>query len=342
MKYIKGFDGLRALSIILVLLSHLNSRQFLPNYPYIRDQFWLLISGETGVLIFFNLSGFLITLILIKEKKETGDIKFKRFFIKRFLRLFPPFLFFCLGILTLRQLNLLDFTTEGFLLSFFYLYNYTPTAFYHNELVHTWSLAVEEQFYLIWPFVIRIFKIRKVIVLIYSLLIISFLVLFLFKLGYFSEFRRPDRWFLPASAAIIFGALLAIIISKNTNYLVNRIKHKHTPIYAFIIYLYPLYSLKYTLFLSPLIMSFGISLLVGWIYFNQYSTLTNILNFKPFIYIGKISYGVYVYQGLFLRTGPGGNLFIQQFPQNIILTFITAVISYEFIEKSFLKLKSKI
>jgi peptidoglycan/LPS O-acetylase OafA/YrhL len=183
MKYIKGFDGLRAFSIILVLLSHLNIRQQLPEYQFFQERFWRLISGETGVLIFFNLSGFLITLILLQEKMNSGKIHFKLFFIKRFLRLLPPFLLFSFSVLVLKAYHYLDYSTEGFLFSFFYLYNYVPTAYYHNELVHTWSLAVEEQFYLIWPFVIQYFTLKKIISFIFLLIIASIILFTVFKIG---------------------------------------------------------------------------------------------------------------------------------------------------------------
>ena len=66
------------------------------------------------------------------------------------------------------------------------------------------------------------------------------------------------------------------------------------------------------------------------------------LNNKILSYLGKISYGVYVYQGVFLKTGPGSDLFIQQFPQNVVLTAITAILSFELIEKRFLLLKKKL
>jgi peptidoglycan/LPS O-acetylase OafA/YrhL len=65
------------------------------------------------------------------------------------------------------------------------------------------------------------------------------------------------------------------------------------------------------------------------------------LEFKPLSYIGKISYGLYVYQGLFLRTGPGGDLWIQGFPLNIFLVFVTAILSYHILELPLLHYKKR-
>ncbi len=341
MNYIKGFDGLRAISISFVILSHLGVFLLLPESDFLRNRFWLLFSGETGVLIFFNLSGFLISFILLKEKTNTGNIKIKPFFIKRFLRLLPPFLVFSISILALKFIGLLNFSMEGFLMAFFYCYNYAPTQFYHDELVHTWSLAVEEQFYLIWPFIIRKLRIKRILNCILIFLLLCVIFLFLIRSEYFILFRRPDRWFVPSAAAILVGATVAIAIQYEKVYIINFFKSKYSLVFGMIIYMYPIYCLKYFLFLSPIIMSLGISSFIGWIYYHQNSKITSILNLKTIRYIGKISYGIYVYQGLFLKNGPGSNLFIQQFPQNFILTMLTAMISYEFLEKPFLKLKSK-
>ena len=78
-----------------------------------------------------------------------------------------------------------------------------------------------------------------------------------------------------------------------------------------------------------------------WVLYNQENRITILLDNKILNYIGKISYGLYVYQGLFLGTGPGGNLIIQQFPLNIGLTVVIAILSYEFVEKPILTLKSR-
>ena len=341
MNYIKGFDGLRAISISFVILSHLGIFSLLPESDFFRNRFWLLFSGETGVLVFFNLSGFLISFILIREKINTGNINFKTFFIKRFLRLLPPYIMFSFSILVLKFIGLLNFTMEGFFMAFLYCYNYAPTKFYHDELVHTWSLAVEEQFYLIWPFIINQINIKKTFIFISMFVSICVIFLFLIRSEYFITFRRPDRWFIPSAAAILIGATAAIAINYEKVLISNFFKSKYSLVFGILIYLYPIFCIKYFLFLSPIIMSLGISSLIGWIYYHQNSKITNILNLKTIRYIGKISYSIYVYQGLFLKNGPGSNLFIQQFPQNFILTMLTAIISYEFLEKQFLKLKNK-
>ncbi len=82
MNYIKGFDALRALSIGFVMLNHLGIDGFLEKNSFARTRLWHLFSGETGVHIFFVLSGFLITSILLREKCQTGKINLKNFFAR--------------------------------------------------------------------------------------------------------------------------------------------------------------------------------------------------------------------------------------------------------------------
>src|SRR6476661_8597167 len=95
MRYIKGFDGLRGISIILVLLNHLWLPQAFSEDSFLRKNYFLF-SGNAGVMIFFTLSGFLITLLLLREKMGNGQINFRKFFTRRFLRLLPPLIIFYL------------------------------------------------------------------------------------------------------------------------------------------------------------------------------------------------------------------------------------------------------
>ena len=84
----------------------------------------------------------------------------------------------------------------------------------------------------------------------------------------------------------------------------------------------------------------SVVILLIWVLFNQSSLLAGFLELKPIAYLGKISYGLYVYHALFIRTGRG-DLFIQKYPLNIFLTLGVAVLSYEFYEKKILRLKRK-
>lgn len=146
LKYIRSLDGLRAIAIILVMLFH----------------FGIIGFGWLGVQMFFVLSGFLITGILLnlKDSRERFSGKIKTFYIRRVLRIFPVYYFYllCFLVCWIIYKYPADFGYKVLYL-FTYTYNFTRT-FYGWTLspyfTHLWSLCVEEQFYLIWPFIILI------------------------------------------------------------------------------------------------------------------------------------------------------------------------------------------
>jgi len=153
---------------------------------------------------------------------------------------------------------------------------------------------------------------------------------------------KTSRWFIPAAAPIIIGSMSAIILHRHheklTNFFHNNLRSLVLPVLLFSA---GIYLPDVLLPVNYIFQAFGIAIFLVWLYVNQQSRLATILELQPLSYIGKISYGLYVYQGLFLRTSPGGTLYIQQFPLNIILTANLAILSYHFIEKNVLRLKEK-
>jgi len=352
MKHIKGFDGLRAISIILVIITHLGIYNTLAGHPFLIRNY-NLFSGVTGVMIFFSISGFLITYLLLNEKRSNGKINFKKFFIRRFLRLFPPLAIFYIAIFFLMYYEFLKPDYDALLISFFYLYNFVSELHYTVELGHTWSLGVEEQFYLLWPFALNyIVKTKNILALVLILILACWIWKMIYPvlalsdpdLIYLSKHYSLDRWFIPASLPIMVGALTALVLFRKETALKNILVNSNFALLLSLLtffsqLLIPNLPVQLITILQPL----GVCIFLLWIYFNQDSFLVRSLEFKPFSFLGKISYGVYVYQGLFLRTGPNGEqkLPIQQFPLNLILVFITAILSYFLIEKRIIKYKER-
>jgi peptidoglycan/LPS O-acetylase OafA/YrhL len=334
MKYIKGFDTLRALSIAMVVTAH-----SLPNFWLQEHRVWRLFSGDTGVLVFFVISGYLITTLLLKEKLKNGFINFKKFFARRFLRLLPPLVLFYTVVMILMTAGVIQETYIGLGISIFYLYNFVPNKFYTGELGHTWSLALEEQFYFTWPFVMSWVKQQKSLVYLglLSIVLSILFLLFIYPIEFLGHFKA-HRWFIPAISPIMIGAMFALTKDKIT----ASIQSSWLQFLFFAVcYTAPLYFPEKVLLISPIFQSFGIAFLLLLIIGNQEAKFVVILNNPVTSYIGKISYGIYVYQGLFLRTGPGSEQWFQQFPQNLIFTLICAILSFQFVEKYFLKKKKK-
>lgn len=153
--YIPSLDGFRAISILLVIFGHLIINQLLPAplYSILKE----VSFGELGVRIFFVISGFLITYLLLKERSKNGGVNLKAFYIRRLLRIFPVFYFY-LGIVAILNFSLgFQVPSLYFLSAALYIQNFSPWG--SSWLIgHSWSLAVEEQFYLLWPAIFFVSK----------------------------------------------------------------------------------------------------------------------------------------------------------------------------------------
>lgn len=143
---IPSLDGIRAVSVLLVLLSHTGYGDVVP--------------GGLGVTIFFFLSGFLITTLLIAEHERTGTISISQFYMRRILRLLPPLLVTLVIAYALVMAGVLSggITASGLLAQIFYLANYHAIFLDDGRAIPAgtqviWSLAVEEHYYIVFPFV---------------------------------------------------------------------------------------------------------------------------------------------------------------------------------------------
>ena len=133
-----ALDALRAIAVGCVVLNHAGLD---------------FISGSLGVIIFFVLSGFLITWLLLKEYARHDDISLRNFYARRTLRIFPAFLVYWALVMGLAWVTDYEFPTGQAAAAFFYVNNYYQAALGDpgTPFSHTWSLGIEEQFYLVWP-----------------------------------------------------------------------------------------------------------------------------------------------------------------------------------------------
>jgi peptidoglycan/LPS O-acetylase OafA/YrhL len=138
MRRIDSLDGLRTLAVLLVFVGHVDQRD--------------LPGGYIGVEVFFVISGYLITSLLLRENALTGAIRLRHFYIRRLLRLWPALLLFVVAITPIAAGDQIGHPISDGLAALFYVTNFWANVNEHFSLMlHTWSLAVEEQFYLVWP-----------------------------------------------------------------------------------------------------------------------------------------------------------------------------------------------
>lgn len=353
-KYIKGFDGLRCYSILLVIITHLGVGHYFEEGSYLRENVFYFFSGAAGVNVFFTISGFLITTLILNEVKDTRKFNIKFFFIRRFLRLLPPIIPFFVVILIFMKLGYIRDTMVGLVFSIFYLFNFVPKAkaFWSTELSHTWSLAVEEQFYILWAFVFNYFNPKRIKIIIITLLILCIITSYILPLislsiedkkYLFDQVFFSTRWTIPAIGPILIGALFAFLNFSNWNNIQNKFTDKKKLLLSLLIFISPFYLPQILLPLINLFHGFGIALVLLWITNNQSSSIIKVLEWKPIKYVGTISYGIYIWQGFFVRTGPDmtPKIWVHDFPQNVIFTLLVAIISYELFEKRLLNIKKK-
>lgn len=304
--------------------------------------------GVLGVKVFFVLSGFLITTLLIKEKIKHGKINIKNFFIRRALRIVPVLYLYFIVIYIVNHFFKLNLEISNFIAPLLYInnFNFLPGTWITT---HTWSLAVEEQFYLIWPFIFKYSK-SSVIICLIIIVIIPLIKIFQHSNQQIANYILAP-FFVPASS-IFTGALISLICF-NSYSLHKFIVHKNFNFAIFlacIILVYIIYYISAKGMYSRLVLPFGdllidfsIAYLILFSIIRNTHFIYNILNSKLFKQIGIISYSLYIWQQLFII--PKGNYPILEqylyFPYNLIMVFSFGFLSYYFFEKPFLKLKKK-
>lgn len=320
MQYVKELDGIRAVAILLVMLFHAGS-------PFAKG-------GFIGVDVFFLISGYLITSILISNRQLTQKKHYIEFMANRCIRLLPALIACILLYLVLSQFIWTDYQhhIRDSLLSLLYITNYTYPAFDAPYFLrHTWSLALEFQFYLIWPLAVYLLTKRStkesILILMITYSVISILrsqvALDHWENAYFHLETR--------SSGLILGSIIAFYMK---SYPVPALPAWTS--WASIIGLcYISFTTEWgdaqylttSLMLGEIL---GATLLISSITTKSPNL---ILSNPTMIYIGKISYGLYLYHYpvmLYLR-----NHF--DWPYTLALSlpiaFITAIISYHTIEK---------
>jgi peptidoglycan/LPS O-acetylase OafA/YrhL len=220
--YIPSLDGIRAVAVLIVLLSHAGLGHIVP--------------GGLGVTVFFFLSGYLITTLITEEFQKYGTIHYGKFFIRRLFRLFPPLIIILAVAYTLTAFNLIDggISYAGLGSQVFYLANYHQVLNWAGDIPNgtgiLWSLAVEEHFYLIFPLTMLYFLNKLPLNKVYIPLILICMLILLWRCFLIlNQGVSDDRIYYATDTridSIIFGCILAL--TKNPAYKIklNQIKSK--------------------------------------------------------------------------------------------------------------------
>lgn len=342
-KYIPELDGYRAIAVLMVMLHH--------------SRWGIFSTGWIGVQFFFGLSGFLITRILLNQKHSPDY--FKTFYARRILRIFPAYyLIILIGIIygLVLKTNINDWYWFAFYLQNFPLGSQQWSLNFPEAFNHTWSLAIEEQFYLFAPLIIRLLPTRKAMYVFLSLCAASIFFkvgLFISQgstiLNYTHTFSNLDI----ISAGCWLACRYHLGEQKQLTSLLSKVSVGYLIFYAFVAlgmdqflmpWQYPdLGSIYWLLFHGLLLVL--IPLILHVVVSERFIFVSRILSSRPLVHLGQMSYGLYLYHYLVFRFVDlhfPALLALGSFPSFLIKCFIAwgvSVISWKYFEQPILKQK---
>jgi peptidoglycan/LPS O-acetylase OafA/YrhL len=281
MNRIPSLDGVRAIAISLVVMGHWAEVRFQSD---VAGSF-----ASLGRRIFFVLSGYLITMLLMKEYGKTGSLDLRRFYVRRAYRILPAAIAFMLPVFVIFWHELRWYHMAA---AAFYLVNFDFTHPWF--LGHLWSISVQEQFYFLWPCVLKKWQRHRVAIVI---AVIAFSPLFRVACHLLQLHGRADETFPAVADILAIGCLLAFFGKK-----VPQIRMGWAALMLVPVVLVPVYVGAMRFHITPVllfvlwpVMHFSIAGLLLHVVQRPYW----ILNVKPVAWLGKISYSLYLWQQLF-------------------------------------------
>lgn len=338
--HLKGLDALRGIAVMLVIGYHLG----LAGVP-----------GGYGVVLFFVLSGFLITHLLLAERQRYGRISLRQFYLRRSLRIFPAFYVYWLTLVAALLLARRTVPWGHAWSAFFYFSDYYNAILGdpNTGFSHTWSLAIEEQFYLLWPLTLLAVGRRPDRLL--RLLVAAIVGIWVYRWGLHFIFHAPQAYLYAAfdtrADALLVGCLLAVARDRRIpqSLVQATIRHPLLPLVTVGLivlvimpdmYLGPTWRDLVGHAVTPPLFAVLILQLVAvgaspyWAWLERPSVR----------FFGKISYSLYLWQQLTVPVGMrigqrfSGGL---QFLVAVLLTVLVASLSYYAVEGPFLRLKER-
>lgn len=357
--YFPNLNGLRFIAAFAVIIHHLEQYKFLLNEPNLWHIPFFEVVGKVAVVLFFVLSGFLITYLLLEEQRTTNTISIWAFYMRRVRRIWPLYyLMVGLGLFVFPAISIFYLPTlsgelaSGFTTKLILLLLILPNMVVMPipGIYQTWSIGVEEQFYLIWPVLFK--KIRNP-VLICCLVLGGYLVVKFVGLPVLSNLTHEASWARTAIRiwnkfsvdCMAIGGLTAILLHRKQERALQFLFSKPVQVLAYGI--------------SGVMIGYGV--VVPYVNFECYAVLFAIiilnlaanpasiinLEISVFKYLGKISYGLYMYHlvGIAIShaltnwLAPGSDVLL--YGLSIALSIGISAASYEWFESRFLRSKKQ-
>jgi peptidoglycan/LPS O-acetylase OafA/YrhL len=339
---IASLDGARAVSIALVVLGHAGAA--LPQSSRFRPVLEDRGGANLGVNVFFVLSGYLITRLLLIEEDRRGRVSLGQFYLRRAFRILPALYAYIAFLAALTVFGVLSIPGAEFIEAMTFTWNYRGGGWW---LGHTWSLSVEEQFYLFWPTLLALCGRERARNIALAIVILE---PFIRVASYFAF--PSQRGFIPIMGhtnmdVLLVGCLLAMADYSTTAR--DRLARVLTagPAAAVLFVLVANMLLgnqlrgSYVLSVGISVQTVSIALLLFWLIHNAESPVGRVLNRGPVAWVGRISYSLYLWQQFFLaREGHG--LSRLPFPANVVAAVAAATMSYYLLEQPMLSVRDAV
>ncbi len=344
---IPGLNALRFLGALSVIALHLGSFDVARQGGW--DYWHPLVSGKTGVILFYVLSGFLITSLAIDETRKSGRFAFGLFLGRRALRLFPLYYLAIFVIFLLALSGKADVPSGSWPYALFYAYNYVPREAYNGLLGSFHTLATEEQFYLFYGLALWLAfgrtlpagaaRRKWVFVFIGAVLLIVANDSLVQPAAAFAGSHFPHRWLVLAMDPLLVGCCAAIILrNEQVERMLEHFRGNEASCRTLGTALVLTFAALYVSFAAlgnTTLLSIGFVALVVHFYLFREAPVHRVLEVRPLVYLGTISYGLYVWQAVVLGTGAPSR-WIDPPLLAVVYVFLLSVVSYEFFEKRFL------
>jgi len=367
--YFPNLNGVRFIAALGVIAHHIEQGKNMYGLKNIYiNSFVGGVFGKLGIIMFFVLSGFLITYLLLKEKEKTGTISVKHFYIRRIFRIWPLYyMIIFLGIFVLPHFSFFhipyysDHVNDSWglklFLFLFFLPNVADMLFCSAPapfINQTWSVGVEEQFYLMWPWIVKYSK--NILTVLIGIIAIYFAVRTTF---YIWNLRMPDNkvisdinyfWQYFCIDDMAMGGIMAWILYNKKEKALKFLFHKYTQVVTYLVLIFITVRGISVPFVTFEVYAVPFAIMI----INLAANKNTIIHFDyPVLdYLGKVTYGLYMYHGIAIVLGVRAvEAWVS--PNNLVMTNIVCygvtfgscilmtILSYELFENPFLKAKVK-
>lgn len=367
--YFPGLNGLRFFAAMLVVFGHVELLKQYHHYSNMESNLAVYELGRMGVTFFFVLSGFLISYLLLAEKKTTRTISIRKFYIRRVLRIWPLyFLLVALAFFVLPRIPFFNVPELSASLPVYFRYTFPLFVLFLPQLALSiyppvpfaeplWSIGVEEQFYLLWPVVVK--YTRRFFALSVGIVVAGFLIkqlAFMFASGshdaesvkYWNYFI--SYFYFTRIECMAVGAVGAWLVFSKKQAALKFIYHPATQLSVYALTICFLVTEAFKPVFNYTIYSLFFCIIILNIAANPRSLIK--IESRAFTFLGNISYSIYMLHEIAIKISMGlitrlsgttfndaaSNIFL--YATSIVLTLGLASISYLFYERKFLRLKS--